>query len=217
MKRRVLLALGVAMPGAILALMFPMTKARAADKQPRFSQLKMEQLNDQQRPVAEEILKVSSIGLTGPYNLMLRSPVLAERMLKLLDYLRFNSSVPRRLNEFAILIQARLWTLQIEWYAHYPLAIKAGLSEGVATDLREGKRPAAMQPDEAVVYDLCMELSTKHQVSDATFQRAQAVLSEQQIVDLIAVSGTYVTAAMLLSAGEEGLSPGKMPPLEPLK
>src|SRR4029077_4766134 len=86
MKRLVMLALGVAMPGAILALMFPMTKARAADKQPRFSQLKMEQLNDQQRPVAEEILKVSSIGLTGPYNLMLRSPVLAERMLKLLDY-----------------------------------------------------------------------------------------------------------------------------------
>ena len=39
------------------------------------------------------------------------------------------SDVDRRLNEFAILIQARLWTSQVEWYAHYPIALKAGLSE----------------------------------------------------------------------------------------
>ena len=182
----------------------------------RFPQLTLEQLNEQQRPLGEEILKISSIGLGGPYNPMLRSPVMADRLFRLLDYLRFQTSVPRRLNEFAILIQARLLTSQVEWYAHYPLAIKAGLSEAVAADLKQGKRPTTMKPDEAVVYDFCMELSTTHAVSDATFNKAKEMLGEQQLVDLVVLSGTYVTVAMLLSAAEEEVPAGNTPPLPPL-
>ena len=181
----------------------------------RFPQLAVERLTEEQRPVAEKILKVSSVGLAGPYNPLLRSPLLADRMVNLLDYLRFNTSLPRRLNELAILIQARLWTSQVEWVAHYPLALKAGLPQSVADDLKEGRRPTGMQPDEAVVYDFCMELSTTHRVSDATFARARAIMSEQQIVDLIAVSGTYVAVAMLLEATQEP-APGGATPLEPL-
>ncbi len=188
--------------------------AQAPDSK-RFPQLQVERLSEQQRPVAERILKVSSVGIAGPYNPLLRSPLLADRMVSLLDYLRFNTSLPRRLNEFAILIQARLWTSQVEWVAHYPLALKAGLAQSVADDLKEGRRPGAMQPDEAVVYDFCMELSTTHRVSDATFARARAIMSEQQIVDLIAVSGTYVTVAMLLETGQEP-APGGQTPLQPL-
>ena len=189
--------------------------AQTPDTDKRFPQVTLDALTPEQRPVAQEILKVSSLGLAGPYNPLLRSPLLAERMVKILDYLRFNTSVPRRLNEFAILIQARLWTSQVEWHAHYPLAIKAGLTASVADDLKEGRRPGGMQPDEALVYDFCMELSTTHAVSDATFARARALMSEQQIVDLIAVSGTYVTVAMLLAAGQEG-APGGQTPLAPL-
>lgn len=182
----------------------------------RFPQLTLDQLGPETRPLAEEIIKVSSSGLGGPYNALLRSPVLADRLKRLLDYLRFGSSLPKRLNEFAILIQGRLWTAQIEWHVHCPLAIKAGLAESVAADLREGRRPASMQPDEAVVYDFCMELSTRHKVSDATFERAKDLLTEQQIVDLIAVSGTYVTVAMLLNVSEAGIPAGNPPPLAPL-
>ena len=142
---------------------------------------------------------------------------MAQRQVALLDYIRFNTSVPRRLNEFAILIQARLWTSQVEWKAHYPLAIKAGLSESVAADLRDGKRPGGMSADEAVVYDLCVELSTKHEVSDATFARAKQVMNEQQIVDLVTVSGTYVLVAMQLAVGQEGTPDGSTPlaPMSP--
>jgi 4-carboxymuconolactone decarboxylase len=216
MKRLILLASGVAVIGSVSALVIPKTDVRASDDEARFPQLKMEQLNDEQRQFTEEIVKVSSIGTSGPYNMMLRSPAMGERLFALFDYLRFHTSVPPRLNEFAILIQARLWTSQVEWTAHYPLAIKAGLSQAVADDLKEGKRPASMQPDETVVYDFCMELSNKHEVSDATFKRARALFSDQQIVDLVALSGAYVTAAMLLSAaGDDGPS-GKTPPLRPL-
>jgi 4-carboxymuconolactone decarboxylase len=154
-------------------------------------------------------MKISSVGLGGPYNPMLRSPVMAERLKRLLDYLRFNTSLPTRLNEFAILIQGRLWTSQVEWYAHYPLALKAGLPASVADDLKANIRPRGMQPDEEVVYDVCMNMSNQHAVSDALFEKAKATLGEQQLVDLIAVSGTYVTVAMLLSLSEESVPAGK--------
>ena len=206
------LALGL---GA-LTMVMSMSERPVVGKEPRFVQLRIEELSEQQRPLAEAIMKISSVGIGGPYNALLRSPVMAERMFKLLDYLRFNTSVPRKLNEFAILIVARQWTSQVEWYAHYPLALKAGLSEQVAADLKEGKRPAEMQPDEAATYDFLIELSTKHEVSDATFDRLRSFLSEQQVVDLVTVSGTYVTVAMLLSAAEQGVPAGKTPPLAPL-
>jgi len=185
-----------------------------ARKPPRFPQLTMQQLNEQQRPLGEQIMKVSSVGLGGPYNPLLRSPVFGQRMFDLLHYLRWNTSVPLRLNEFAILIAGRLWRSQVEWFAHAPLAIKAGLSPEIVADLKANRRPANMKPDEAVTYDFVMELSTKHQVSDETFDRAKDLLGEQQVVDLTAVTGTYVTIAMLLAMAEEGVPPGKEPPFK---
>jgi len=215
MKRRIVLAL-CASAGIGLTLMMAGVAVHSSEKEQRFPVLKIEQLNDQQKPFADEILKVSSIGITGPYNMMLRSPVMGQRMYSMLDYLRFNTSVPRKLNEFAILIQGRLWTSQVEWSAHYPLAIKAGLPQSVADDLKVGKRPASMAPDEEAVYDFCMELSTKHAVSDATFKKIRAVFTDQQIVDLIGVTGTYITAAMLSNTNEDPTPGGKTPPLAPL-
>ncbi len=183
----------------------------AAAGEKRFRQLTVEELTPDQHAVADEVLKVSSLGLQGPYNVMLRSPIMAKRMVALLDYLRFHTSVPRRLNEFAILIQARLWTSQVEWKAHYPLALKAGLAAPVAADLLAGRRPSGMQPDEEAVYDLCIELATTHALSDATFARAKQFLSDQQVVDLVTLSGTYVTVAMMLAAGREGTTDGSTP------
>ena len=143
---------------------------------------------------------------------MLRSPEFAERMKRLLDYLRFNTSVPTRLNEFAILIQGNLWKSQVEWSAHYSMALKAGLSKEVADDLKNGIRPRNMQPDEAVVYDLLSEMNTKHEISDSTFAQAKKILGEQQLVDIVAVSGTYVTVAMLLALGKVMPPEGKVLP-----
>jgi 4-carboxymuconolactone decarboxylase len=207
----------VALVSSTLSIMVTTMIVSGQSPQPvkRFPQVTLDQLDGSARQLGDEIMKISSVGLAGPYNPMLRSPQMADRLFRLLDYLRFNTSVPRRLNEFAILIQGRLWTSQVEWYAHYPLALKAGLAESVAADLKAGRRPAHMQADEAVVYDLCMELATTHQLSDATFARARQVFTDQQIVDLIAVSGTYVTVAMLLNAAQEPAPGGTA--IEPLR
>jgi 4-carboxymuconolactone decarboxylase len=187
----------------------------AVGKEPRFPQLTMPQLNDQQRPLGEAIMKISSVGIAGPYNPMLRSPVFGQRMFDLLAYLRWDTSVPLRLNEFAILIIGRQWRSQVEWLAHGPLALKAGLSPQTIAELKANKRPSNMAPDEAAVYDFVTELTTKHEVSDETFARAKKLLGEQQVVDLTAVAGTYVTVAMLLAMAEEDVPPGKEQPFKP--
>src|SRR5258706_209485 len=155
---KMVLAVVLAGTGGLLAGM--VFNAPAMRKEPRFSQLTMEQLNSAQRPVAQRVMGFSIVGLGGPYNCMLRSPAAATPMLDLLDYLRFRTSVPKRLNEFAIVIQARLWRNQLVWFGHAPVALKAGVSEQTLADLKRNKRPASMQPDEAAVYDFCTELYT---------------------------------------------------------
>jgi 4-carboxymuconolactone decarboxylase len=186
----------------------------ATSKDPRFPQLTMDQLDDKQKPLGEQIMKVSSTGLGGPYNAMLRSPALGQRLFDLFYYLRWQTSVPTRLNEFAILIIGRQWRSQVEWFAHAPLAAKGGLSAGIIAELKDGKRPSDMAEDEAVVYDFVTELTTTQKVSDQTFARARKAFSDQQIVDLTAVSGNYVMVAMMLAMAEQSVPEGKEPPFK---
>ena len=195
--------------------MFSFAPVLARGSEPRFPQLLVDHLTEEQRPIADKTLKVSSVGLAGPYTPLLCSPVLASRMYDLLDYLRWNSSLPPRLSEFAILIQGRLWRSQVESLAHYPQAIKAGLLETVAADLKVNRRPQGMKPDEAAIYDFCINISIKHEVSNDVYARGKAVLTDQQNVDLTALSGFYVTIAVLLSAAKEGVPLGMQAPFEP--
>lgn len=135
-------------------------------------------------------------------------------MFDLLYYLRWQTSLPANLNEFAILIVGRKWRSQIEWFAHQPLALKAGVSPVVIDELKSGKRPSTMSAEEAIVYDFLDELLNNQQVSHLTFYRIQQHFTDQQIVDLTSVAGTYVTIAMLLAMSEQRLTSGLDAPPE---
>jgi 4-carboxymuconolactone decarboxylase len=185
-----------------------------ASKEPRFPQVTMDQLDEKQKPLGEQIMKVSSVGLGGPYNLLLRSPVLGQRLFDLFYYLRWQTSVPTKLNEFAILVIARQWRSQVEWFAHAPIAAKAGLSPDIIAELKTNKRPSNMAEDEAVVYDFVTELTTTQKVSDETFARARKVFNDQQIVDLTSVAGNYVMVAMVLAMAEQSVPPDKEEPFK---
>ncbi len=203
--------------GAALAVCAVIMGTASADPPApqRFPASTLETVTPEARALAEQIMKVSSVGLAGPYNPLLRSPVLGQRMFDLLDYLRWHSSVPTRLNEFAILIIGRQWRSQVEWYSHGPIALKAGLSQKVIDELRQNKRPASMQADEAVVYDFVTELTTTHEVSDATYARAKTLLGDQGVVDLTTVAGTYISVAMLIAMAREMPPAGKELPFKP--
>jgi 4-carboxymuconolactone decarboxylase len=180
----------------------------------RLSQIRYEDLAADVRPLADDILKVSSAALGGPYNALLRSPDMARRAFDFLDYLRFRTSVNKRLNEFAILIQARISNAQFEWWAHERIARKAGLSDAVMRDLQQCQSPTSMQADERLVYDYCVQLSLNHRVPDALWQEAVAAMGEQAVVDLTVLSGTYVMVSMLLNATQVGIPDGGELPLQ---
>jgi len=149
----------------------------------------------------------------GPNALLLRSPDLMSRTQRVGEYLRFGSSLPPRINEFALLVTAREWGAQLEWVEHHPLALKAGLDPAAAEDLRLGKRPRAMQDDEAAVYQFLKELHETHGVSDATFAAVADRFGEQGVIDLIGLSGYYTMLAMVLNVAQQPLPGGVAPPL----
>jgi 4-carboxymuconolactone decarboxylase len=183
----------------------------------RLTQISYDTLPATVKPLADDILKVSSAALGGPYNALLRSPDMARRCFDFLDYLRFRTSVNKRLNEFAILIQARISNAQYEWWAHETIARKAGLSDAVMNDLRECKRPTSMQDDERLVYDYCIQLSLNHRVPDALWHEAVSKMGEQAVIDLTVLSGTYVMVSMLLNATQVGIPGGGELPLKVLE
>jgi 4-carboxymuconolactone decarboxylase len=201
--------------GGAMLLLTGFWGARAEDGA-RFAQPTMEQLSPEQQAVAAEMLKQSSAGLGGPYGMLIKSPELLKRYLMMTDYLRQKTSLPRRLNEMAILLEARIWDAQYEWWAHEPLARKAGLSDSIIGDIRDGKRPASMQPDEAIVYDVVTELLNNRQLSDDTFGKARQILGEQQVVDLVAVTGFYVMVSAVVIAGRVAIPNGGPAPMPTL-
>ncbi len=193
-----------------------LTLAGIAQADPRFKPLDEAQMDDAQRKVYKEIAGGPRGGVRGPFNALLRSPELASRTQKLGEYIRFQSSLPARLNEFAILITARYWGSQYEWHAHHPLALKAGLDPKVAAELAQGRHPAAMKDDEAIVYEFCKELHEKKVVSDATFKAAVDRFGERGVIDLVGVSGYYTLVSMVLNVDRHPLPAGAPEPLPTL-
>jgi 4-carboxymuconolactone decarboxylase len=146
----------------------------------------------------------------------MRSPDLGNRLQNVGEYIRYKTSLPLRLSELAILITAREWTSQYEWYAHYPLAMKAGLGAKVADELALGRRPSTMKDDEAAVYEFCIQLHRTRKVDDAAFKRALEVFGEQGVVDLVGVSGYYTAVSMTLNVAQVMPPEGTPLPLKPL-
>jgi 4-carboxymuconolactone decarboxylase len=178
----------------------------------RFPEQSREQMTEAQRRVYDAIAGGPRGGVRGPFAALLRSPELADRVQKVGEYLRFNSALPPRLNELAILVNARFWSSKYEWFAHRPLALKAGLAPSIADDLARDRRPANMRADEELVYDFCTTLHRQHFVDDALFERAVAAVGERGVIDLIGVSGYYTLVSMTLNVADVPLPPGEPSP-----
>ena len=182
----------------------------------RFKPLTWDQMTPAQRTMVEHLLAGPRAGANGPFNVLLRSPEMGDIAQQFGASMRFNQSMPRKLNEMAIIITARYWTAQYEWYAHKRAALQAGLDPAIVDAIQHGRRPAAMQKDEDAVYTFCTELlNTKH-VSDATFATAKNAVGEKGVVDLMGVMSWYQMVSMLLNVDRYPLPAGAQPELEPL-
>ena len=182
----------------------------------RFKPLTYDQMTPAQKAMTDHLLSGERPGMNGPFNVLLRSPEVGDAAQALGAQVRFHTSLPRRLNEFAILITGRFWNAQYEWHAHKRLALQAGLSPAIIESLAAGQRPKAMQPDEETVYNFATELLRTKQVSDAVFDAARDKLGERGVVDLVAVVGYYGLVSMVLNVDQYPLPSGVQAELKPL-
>jgi 4-carboxymuconolactone decarboxylase len=193
----------------------------------RFKQIPVEKLTADQRALYDAIqsgprgaIKNSAAAkpgpLGGPFNVFLRSPEIGNIIQSLGAAIRFKSSIPSKLNELAIITTARQWSSHYEWQAHHRLALEAGLDPAIGEDIAQGRRPAKMAEDEAIIYDFSTELHETHSVSNATYERAVDRFGERGVMDLIAVNGYYVLVSMVLNVDRTPLPEGAKP-LPPLK
>lgn len=183
----------------------------------RFKPIKWEEMTPAQKTMIEHLISGDRGTTTGPFNVLLRSPEMGDLAQKFGAEMRFHSSVPRKLNEFAILITARHWTAQYEWYAHRRDGLKYGLEAAVIDSLATGRRPASMDPDEQVTYNFCHELLETGQVSDPVFKAAVDRFTERGVVDLVGTMGYYSMVSMLLNTDRYPMPDGIKPMLKPLR
>src|ERR1700712_3384696 len=171
-----------------------------ADAITRFLPMTAEQLNPEKKKWANLIPAPprNAKFVNPPYRAYITNPDLANRLSALSEYLRWNTSLPPRLSELAILITARQWTAQYEWYAHYPLALKGGLDPEIADAIAAGKRPEGMKEDETALYDLASELYRDKKVSDPVYKAALGKFGERGIMDIIGIIGYYDLVSMTL-------------------
>ena len=155
--------------------------------------------SEEQMQAAADFEAARNRAVSGPFELMMHSPAVMSRARAFGDYLRFNSAVGNTLSELAILITAREWTQDYEWYAHYPIALEVGIDQEIADAIAEGRRPAGMSEDEEIVYDFSIELHRNRRVSDVTFQRALERFGSKGVIDLTGINGYYTFLAMQMN------------------
>jgi 4-carboxymuconolactone decarboxylase len=190
----------------------------------RFKLLPPDQLSPAQKKLADSIRSgpraavpgsaANQAALGSPFNVFLRSPEVGEHLQQVGSYIRFKSTLGFKLNEFAILITARHWGAQYEWFAHHRLALQAGLDPKIAEEVAQNRRPQGMSPEEQAIYDFSIELHRDKKVSDASFQAVLDRFGEQGVMDLIAVNGYYTLIAMVLNVDRTPLPGGAPLPLK---
>jgi 4-carboxymuconolactone decarboxylase len=180
----------------------------------RMAEIPLDKMSPAQRVVADAIMSGPRKGMNGPFNAWLRSPELADRLQKVGEYVRFNSSLDRRVNEMAIIMTAQAWGSQYEWHAHAPLAIKAGLDPSIVAAIGAGRKPDNMKDDEAIVWEFTTQLRRDHSVDDAIYAKALEKFGENGIMDLVAVNGYYDVVSMTLNVARVAPPDGEALPFK---
>ena len=180
----------------ITIILLMLTGSQAVSAQTRLPIIPIDQYTPEQVKAAQEFELVRKRAPWGPFAMLMYSPELMNNARSMGDYLRYKSSIPNMLSEFAILITAREWSQDYEWSIHYPIAIKAGLKIEIAAALKDGRRPEEMGEDETLIYDFTIELQRNKRVSDLTFAKVEKRFGKKGVVDLAGIAGYYTFLAM---------------------
>jgi 4-carboxymuconolactone decarboxylase len=156
-------------------------------------------LSHKQQEVHDEISAGPRGSVRGPLGVWLWRPEMASKAQALGQYCRYDSSLPPRLSELAILITARYWSSEFEWQHHKPIALDAGLNSELVEAIRVGSAPSFKNDDEHIVFQFATELLNNRVVSDTTYQSTIEALGKNTVVDLVALLGYYGLISMTIN------------------
>jgi 4-carboxymuconolactone decarboxylase len=164
-------------------------------------------LTEAQRLVREATIAGRRGRVPAPLTAWLASPEFADRAQRLGEFLRYETSLPPRLSELAILVTARFWKAQYEWLVHESEALKAGLDAGFIHAIAHNRQPAFTDPADDLVYRLTRSIHETHHVPADLYSLAVESLGERAVVELVGIIGYYSLVAMTLNVFEIGVTP----------
>ena len=182
----------------------------------RFPRLTPETMTAAQREAAAEIAAGPRGEVRGPFLALIHNPALARRMQALGEHLRWHNKLPLPLLELAVLVTARKWSCQHEWYMHEKLARKAGLHGRIIEAIALGEEPEGLSADEALVYRASRQAHRDGRLDDATFAALRERFGLEGVLDLLVLNGYYSAMAMVLNTAGMSLPENAPPPLKAL-
>lgn len=177
----------------------------------------LDTLSRTQREVYKRIANGRRGNVPQPLQLWLHSPAMAASAEALGIHCRYESRLPPRLSELAILTVGAFWQAGYEWTAHEPAALAAGISPEALDAIRTGGAPVFLNDDEAVIHCFCDDLLRRKSVSDDVFARAIGYLGVEGVVDLVAIVGYYGFISLTIRAFQIDIPNGAHEPFEPLQ
>lgn len=170
--------------------------------QSRLSDLNEQNMTPEQARVVNDILSGPRGNLDGPFLAWVHSPVLADRAQALGAFCRYDTQLPLRLSELAILVTAGQWQSQAEWQIHEPIARSAGLSADIIDALKNGQRPDFEDTEAELIYLIGTELYETKRVSTTLYEKGKDLFGEVALVELVGIFGYYAFVAMTLNVFE---------------
>ena len=145
---------------------------------------------------------------SGPAPASMYSPGAAKPIQELNQYLR-KTVVGPRFFELSALIAAREFDQQYEWSGHEPAGRRAGLEPAVIDVVKFNREVTGLSEKDATVIRLGRALFREHKVDSALWAKTVELFGRQGAVEISAIMGDYAMAAVMLTAVDQQLPPGR--------
>lgn len=169
---------------------------------PRLSIIEEERMTPEQSALLSSLRagpRGQALKPRGPFAAWMHAPEFGQLAQSLGAHARYKTALSPRLSEFAILCTASIWKAQYEWFAHAPMALKAGVGQASIDAIRDGRVPEQAQADERAIYDFVLELYKTRRVSEPVYRRVREFLSNAAMVEFVGILGYYALISMTLN------------------
>lgn len=145
--------------------------------------------------------------VSGPFTMLLHCPKLAQHLVALGGYVRFEGKLDMRVRVLAAMTVAREFDALYVWGAQTGSARKQGVPESTITAIRE-KHSRGVPQQDAQIIDFTRDLLRKHRIDGPVTQALLARFGNEQFIELTGTIGYYSLLAMTVNACELEPGPG---------